>query len=238
VKRVLITGGSRGLGLVLCRSFLNDQAEVITVSRSVSTELAELRSKVPGRLQCFTADLTSAAATAGFVQEAKILDGVDALVANAGMGLGGLLTLTSPEQIASCVQLNLVSPMLLAREVIKGMLDRGGSLVFISSIAANHGYRGLSVYSATKGGLLAFSRSLAREYGERRIRSNCVLPGFFESDMTAGIDAKARELIKLRTPLGRLGVPEDVVGAVRFLVSDESRYITGAEMVVDGGITV
>src|SRR5690606_6564358 len=133
----------------------------------------------------------------------------------------------------------LTSVMLLAREVIKGMLarGRGGSLVFISSIAARTGLSGLSVYSATKGGLLAFSRALSREYGARGIRSNCVLPGFLETEMSATLSEEARERLKRRTPLHRLGQAEDVAGLVFFLLSDDARHITGGEYVVDGGMT-
>ena len=127
--------------------------------------------------------------------------------------------------------------LFLAREVIKGMLERGGSLVFISSVAARTGFSGLAVYSATKGALVSLSRAIAREYGERGIRSNCILPGFLETDMNQDVDAETRARLARRTALKRLGQPEDVVGCVSFLISDAARYLTGAEIVVDGGMT-
>lgn len=94
---------------------------------------------------------------------------------------------------------------------------------------------GLTVYSATKGGLVSFSRAVAREYGARGIRSNAILPGFIESDMTRELDRKTRERIEQRTALGRLGDVADIVESVRFLLSDDARFITGTELVVDGG---
>jgi 3-oxoacyl-[acyl-carrier protein] reductase len=183
------------------------------------------------------ADLSRSEDLSRVVQEARLLDGVDGFVANAALGTEGLLTLTSERALRECVEVNLVSVMLLAREVVKGMLGRGGSLVFVSSVAATTGMSGLSVYSATKGGLVSFSRSLAREYGERGIRSNCVLPGFLETEMSASLGVDERERVARRTALKRLGQPEDVVGAVTFLLSDASRYVTGTELVVDGGLT-
>src|SRR5690606_20335889 len=125
--------------------------------------------------------------------------------ANAAIGTEGLLTLTSKNRIEECLQVNLLSVILLSREVLKGMLSRGGSLVFVSSITATRGYAGLSVYSATKGALLSFSRSLAREYGPRGIRSNCILPGFLETEMTGTLANEDRERIQRRTSLQRLG---------------------------------
>jgi 3-oxoacyl-[acyl-carrier protein] reductase len=116
------------------------------------------------------------------------------------------------------------------------MLARGGSLVFVSSVAARTGLAGLSVYAATKGALVSFSRALAREYGQRGIRSNCVLPGFLETEMTCSLTPEAKARLTRRTALRRLGQADDVVGAISFLLSDAARHITGAELVVDGGM--
>jgi len=121
--------------------------------------------------------------------------------------------------------------------VVKGMLGsgRGGSVVFISSVAARTGFSGLSVYGATKGALVSFSKALAREYGRKGIRSNCVLPGFLDTEMSASLGEDQRKRLVRRAALGRLGQVEDVTGAVRFLLSDEAGYVTGTEVVVDGG---
>ncbi len=237
MKRVLITGGSRGLGLGLCERLLADGWRVCTVSRRTSPALERLQEKAGGRLEHFALDLAEAGAVEALTRQARLLEGVDGFVANAAIGTEGLLTLLNEEAIRRTVEVNLIATMLLARQVVKGMLKRGGSLVFIASVAARTGFSGLSVYGATKGALVAFSRGLAREYGRKNIRSNCVLPGFLETDMSASLDARQRERLARRAALGRLGQVGDVVGAVRFLLSDEARFVTGTELVVDGGST-
>ena len=235
VKRVLITGGSRGLGLAICRRLLVEGWHVVTASRSLSAELRELFEANAPKLEHHVADFSDHRAILPLAQQAKVLDGLDAFVANAGVGTEGLLTLTSDKAIEESVRVNLLAPVLLAREVIKGMLVRGGSLIFISSVAARNGLAGLAAYSAAKGGLISFSRSIAREYGERGIRSNCILPGFLETEMSQSLSAADRERVIRRTALKRLGGVDDVTGCVSFLLSNEARYITGAEFVVDGG---
>lgn len=237
MKRILVTGGSRGLGLAICRSLAGAGYSVVTVSRNGSPELSQAISEFPDSIESHSADLSDLAELQRLSHVLDIPSGLDGFVANAAIGTEGLLTLTSPDKIEHCIQLNLTSVILLTREVLKGMLTRGGSLIFISSICALHGYSGLSAYSATKGALLSFSRSLAREYGPRNIRSNCILPGFLETEMTQSLSPEDRQRIERRTALERLGQPADVVGAVRFLLSEDARFITGAELIVDGGLT-
>ncbi|MHB8524397.1 MAG: SDR family NAD(P)-dependent oxidoreductase [Limisphaerales bacterium] len=237
MKRILVTGGTRGLGLAVCHRLLAQGYRVAATARRLSPELSELLEQSKGRLEFFAADLTKENAVPRLAKVARLLEGLDGLVANAGMGADALLTLTPDRPIRECIQVNLVAPIILAREVIKGMLGHGGSLVFVSSVAARTGLPGLSVYAASKGGLIAFSRTIAREYGKWGIRSNCVLPGFLDTEMTASLDSQSRRRILKRTALTRLGHPIDVVGAICFLLSDDSRYITGTEMMVDGGFT-
>ena len=237
MKRVLVTGGSRGLGLEICRTLVEVGYEVASVSRKPSAGLEELAAKFPRQVQAHFADLSRPEDLPALSHALGVREGFDGFVANAAIGTEGLLTLTSKNRIEECLQVNLLSVILLSREVLKGMLSRGGSLVFVSSITATRGYAGLSVYSATKGALLSFSRSLAREYGPRGIRSNCILPGFLETEMTGTLAHQDRERIQRRTSLQRLGQPEDVAGTVKYLLSDEARFVTGAEFVVDGGLT-
>lgn len=234
----MVTGGSRGLGLAICKRLLDDGFNVVTASRKISPELAELLAAHPQSLEHHVIDFADANAALALSQAAGLLDGLYGFVANAAMATEGLLTLTPEATVRRCVDVNLVAPMLLARAAIKGMMvGGGGSLVFIASVAARTGLAGLSSYSATKGGLVSFSRSLAREYGEKGIRSNAVLPGFLQTEMNQSLTGMDRERIIRRTALKRLGSVEDVVGVVSFLLSDEARYVTGSEIVADGGMT-
>ncbi|MCB1124958.1 MAG: SDR family oxidoreductase [Verrucomicrobiae bacterium] len=237
MKRALITGGSRGLGLALCDRLLSEGWEVVAVSRRTTAAFDKLRADSGGRLHHFSVDLADPDGVAQLTERAGLLEGLEAFVANAAVGTEGLLTLTSEAAIRETLEVNLTSTILLTRQVVKGMLGRGGSLVFVSSVAARTGFSGLSVYAATKGALVAFSRSVAREYGSRGIRSNCVLPGFLETDMSASLSGNQRERLARRAALGRLGTVTDVVGSVSFLLSDESRFVTGTEIVIDGGST-
>lgn len=237
MKRVLVTGGSRGLGLAVCQDLLAAGWNVTTCSRHPTPAVEELRSTYPAQYSFYAADLSQPGAVEALANSARLIEGLDALVANAAIGTEGLLTLTSENAIRECLDVNLASTILLTRAVVKGMLARGGSLVFVSSVAARTGFSGLGVYAATKGALVSFSKVMAREYGERGIRSNCVLPGFLETDMSATLPAEQRERLKRRSPLGRLGTVGDVVGAVRYLLSDEASFVTGTELVVDGGFS-
>lgn len=237
MKSVLITGGSKGIGLGLVRSLLEEGWKVTTVSRSFSEELQLLSKKHQDLLQWWQADLSDPDQVRQIGNRKEIFQGFDAFIANAAIGTDGLLSLLSESQIRKTIETNLTSTILLTRQVIKGMLQNmKGSIIFVSSIAAVVGFRGLSVYSATKAALLGFCRALVREYGERGIRFNVVLPGFIETEMSSSIPFTERSRILRRIPVKRFGTVEDVVNLIRFLLSEQASYINGAEFVVDGGI--
>ncbi len=237
MKRYLVTGGSKGLGLCVARALLESGAEVLTCARRRTEHLDALVVQFGAHVRFLEADLAMQGTVARLVGEFGILDGVDGFVANAALGFDGLLTLSSEESMRACVELNLMSSMLLAREVVKGMLPRKqGSLVFVSSVAARTGLSGLTVYGATKAGLCGFSKAVAREYGSVGIRSNCVLPGFLETQMTHGLTEAGRDGLARRTSLKRLGTAEDAAGTICFLLSDAAAFVTGTEVVVDGGM--
>lgn len=224
------------MGLALCRKLLDEQWHVLTTARRATDAVRELQAQYAGRFEFWEADLAEAEEVQRLCVAARVLEGLDGFVANAALGTEGLLTLTSEPVMRQTLDVNLLAPMLLAKQVVKGMLPRGGSLVFVSSVAAVTGLSGLTVYGATKGALVAFSRAVAREYGERGIRSNCVLPGFLETEMSASLEEAQRVRLRRRTALGRLGQVEDVVGAVSFLLSPAAAFVTGTELIVDGGM--
>jgi 3-oxoacyl-[acyl-carrier protein] reductase len=161
------------------------------------------------------------------------------LINCAGIATDGVLAMMPENCIDELLEINLGGALKLTRRVVRSMLlcKRPGTIVNISSIIGLRGYSGLAAYAATKGGLDAMTRALARELGGRGIRVNSVAPGYLETDMTHGLDNCQKDQIVRRTPMNRLGVPADVVGPVLFLLSEAACFITGQVLVVDGGIT-
>ncbi|HEX9308101.1 MAG TPA: SDR family oxidoreductase [Anaeromyxobacter sp.] len=235
---VMVSGGSRGLGRCLVEALLREDYVVSTFSRS-ETEFT--RGLVGNERFMFErADASDATSLQRFVSAAVERLGVPfGLVNCAGQAVEGVLPAMPSEQIDGVLATNLGGALHLTRAVLRKMLVQktGGSIVNISSIIGLRGYSGLAAYAATKGGMDAMTRSLARELGPRGIRVNSVAPGYLETEMTHGLDDVQHQQIVRRTPLGRLGRPEDVVGTVRFLLSDASRFVTGQVIAVDGGIT-
>jgi 3-oxoacyl-[acyl-carrier protein] reductase len=236
---VLLSGGSRGLGLAIARSLLEADYRVATFSRKSTPEIEALREKHADRLIYVPGDMADSPSLSRVVAAVEKETGpIDALVNNAGIAYDGVLAGMPPEQIETLIQVNLTGALLLTRLVVRRMLLRSaGNIINISSIIGLRGYSGLAAYSATKGGLDAMTRALARELGGRNIRVNSVAPGYLETEMTHGLSDFQREQVVRRTPLGRLGVPADVVGVVQFLLSPASAYMTGQTLVVDGGVT-
>jgi 3-oxoacyl-[acyl-carrier protein] reductase len=234
----LVSGGSRGLGLAVVERLLARGDSVATFSRSGSESLAALAAKHPGRLLIESLDAADASALRGFVERAAAAFGsIDHCIANAAIAHEGVLATTADAEIDAMLAVNLRSAIVLVREVVRQMLVKTEqpSVTLVSSIVASHGSPGLAVYAATKAGLEGFARSLARELGPRGIRVNAVAPGFLETDLSASLSADNRSRIIRRTPLGRLGLPADVVGAIDFLSSPRAAFITGQVLTIDGG---
>ena len=160
------------------------------------------------------------------------------LVNNAGIGTSGLLATMHNSQIETLVRLNTLSPIILTKYVVRSMMnERAGRIVNIASIVGFTGYNGLSVYSATKAGLIGFTRSLAREVGQVGVTVNAIAPGFIDTEMTHGMDGKQRERIMRRSALHRLPEVDDIADSVEFLLGDGARNITGTVLTVDAGNT-
>jgi 3-oxoacyl-[acyl-carrier protein] reductase len=236
---ILLSGGSRGLGLAIARSLLEAGHRVATFSRKSTPEIEALKADHAGRLTYVPGDMADSPSLSRVVAAVEKETGpIDALINNAGIAYDGVLAGMPPEQIERLIQVNLTGALLLTRLVVRRMLLRNaGNIINISSIIGLRGYSGLAAYSATKGGLDAMTRALARELGGRNIRVNSIAPGYLETEMTHGLSDFQRDQVVRRTPLGRLGVPADVVGVVQFLLSPASAYMTGQTLVVDGGVT-
>jgi len=237
----LITGGSKGLGAGLVDAFLEAGYCVETCARS-TTDVVRSWEDDPQLKELFhfaPVDVSDPAEAEWFVKEAAARWGrIDVLVNNAGVAREGVIGLFGDDALDQVVDLNLKGTVYVTRAASRVMLARrSGSIVNISSVVGLSGYRGLSVYGATKAALDGFTRGLARELGSRGITVNSVAPGYLRTEMSHGLDAGQLGQITRRTPAGRLGEPEDVARAVLFLTDPANTYITGQVMVVDGGLT-
>jgi 3-oxoacyl-[acyl-carrier protein] reductase len=231
-RRALVTGASRGIGAAIARELAAAGAEVVVGFNSGAEEAEALAAEVGAR--ALQADVSSAADAARLVEEAGE---VDVLVNNAGVTRDGLLARMSDDDWRTVIETNLASVFYTCRAVTRPMMRRrSGTIVNVSSIVGVHGNPGQTNYAASKAGIIGFTKSLARELGSRGVRANVVAPGYVRTRLTDVLPAEAREAMLANTPLGRLGEPEDVAGAVRFLCSDEASFITGEVLLVDGGL--
>ena len=180
------------------------------------------------------ADVSDPEEAKRLVEEAGELD---ILVNNAGLTRDGLLARMPDDDWRDVIETNLSSVFYTCRAVTRGMMKkRAGSIVNVSSIVGVHGNWGQTNYGASKAGIIGFTKSLARELGSRGVRANVVAPGYVNTRLTDVLPEEAQQAMLANTPLGRLGEPEDVAGAVRFLCSDEAAFITGEVLLVDGGL--
>ena len=231
-KTALVTGGSRGIGAAIARELARAGASVVVGYRSGVDEAEAIASEVGGR--AVQADVSNVDDAKRLVEEAGDLD---VLVNNAGITRDGVLARMTDDDWRSVLETNLSSVFYTCRAVSRGMMKRrGGSIVNLSSIVGLHGNWGQSNYAASKGGIVAFTKSLAQELGSRGVRANVVAPGYVNTQLTDAIPEEAQQRMLGLTPLGRFGEPEDVARAVRFLCSDDASFITGEILVVGGGL--
>jgi 3-oxoacyl-[acyl-carrier protein] reductase len=231
-KTALVTGASRGIGRAIAQELAAGGAAVVIGYRSGKDEAEALAAEIGAR--AVQADVSSAEDAARLVEEAGDLD---ILVNNAGLTRDGLLARMSDDDWRTVIDTNLSSVFYTCRAVSRPMMKkRGGSIVNISSIVGVHGNWGQTNYAASKAGIIGFTKSLARELGSRGVRANVVAPGYVKTQLTDVLPEEATATMLQQTPLGRLGEPEDIAGAVRFLCSDAAAFITGEVLLVDGGL--
>ncbi|MFE6700433.1 3-oxoacyl-[acyl-carrier-protein] reductase [Streptomyces sp. NPDC057718] len=239
----LVTGGSRGIGRATVRALARDGFHVAfcyrsdeEAARTLEKETADLGVRVTGS-RVDVADATSVRAWITAVEEE--FGQIDAAVTAAGITRDNPLVLMEDEQWNQVLDTNLDGVYHVCRSVVFGMMKRRtGAIVNISSVAGVYGHGTQTNYSASKAGIIGFSRALAKETGRSGIRVNAVAPGFIETDMVAAMNDKARKEALSSIPLRRMGTAEEVADLVAYLVSDRAAYITGAVLQIDGGITI
>jgi 3-oxoacyl-[acyl-carrier protein] reductase len=231
-KTALVTGASRGIGRAIAVELAAAGASVVIGYRSGQEEAEALAAELGAR--AVQADVSNPDEAARLVAEAG---DVDILVNNAGLTRDGLLARMSDDDWRVVIETNLSSVFYTCRAVTRPMMKkRAGAIVNVSSIVGVHGNWGQTNYAASKAGIIGFTKSLARELGSRNVRANVVAPGYVKTQLTDVLPEEATAAMLQATPLGRLGEPRDVAGAVRFLCSDEASFITGEVLLVDGGL--
>ncbi len=231
-KTALVTGASKGIGRAIAVELGRAGATVIVGYRTGADEAEAVAAQVGGR--AVQADVSDPASAVALVEAAGDLD---ILVNNAGVTRDGLLARMSDDDWQTVIDTNLSSVFYTCRAVARGMMRRrAGSIVNLSSVVGLHGNPGQVNYAASKAGIIGLTKSLARELGSRNVRANVVAPGYVQTQLTDVLPEEARQAMLANTPLGRLGETTDIAGAVRFLCADESAFITGAVVQVDGGL--
>jgi 3-oxoacyl-[acyl-carrier protein] reductase len=235
-KVALVTGGSRGIGAAISRELGGAGARVAVNYRSGKEPAEEIASEIGG---------IALAANVGDPAEAKELierveselGDIDVLVNNAGITRDTLIARMSDQEWEEVIETNLRGTFNTCRAVARKMLKRrSGAIVNLTSVVGIHGNPGQANYAASKAGIIGLTKALARELGSRGVRANAVAPGYISTELTDVLSEEIRGAILANTPMGRLGSPEDVAAAVRFLCSDEAAFITGDVLLVDGGL--
>jgi 3-oxoacyl-[acyl-carrier protein] reductase len=240
-RTALVTGVSRGLGLAVARRLLGEGWTVCGTSRTESAEWRDLAASHGGRAEWRACDLALPAEIKRTLFSEWIPVGrpVHAFIDNAAVAYDDLVTNLRLETVERMFAVNVLTPMAITREVVRNMVfhDTRGSLVHVSSISVHAGGKGLAMYAATKGALEAFSKNTAREWGERGIRSNCVVAGYMDTEMSSTLTEEQREKVQRRAALKSVTEVESVAGTIAFLLSDDACSITGQNIFVDAGFS-
>jgi 3-oxoacyl-[acyl-carrier protein] reductase len=238
MKTVVVTGDSGALGSAIVDRLLEEGYKVVGLSRRTTDEMKERINKYNQQYVHVNFDLSKAEEVKELYLKVLKKEGpIYGLVNNAAFAYDDIVTNADYKELEKMFRINVFSPIMLTKYVIRDMLlnEVKGSLVHISSVSAHTGYKGLSMYAATKGALESFSRTVAREWGAKGIRSNCVAPGFMETPMSASLSEDEKDRIYRRTSLKRPTEVKDVAEVVVFLLSEKSASITGTTIHVDCG---
>ena len=236
-KNIIITGASGGIGNSIVEKLYNNGANILASGTRIE-KLDELKKNFE-KIKILKFDISQSDNIEEFIENAtKELGGnLDCIVNNAGITQDNLAIRMSLEEWKKVIDINLTSTFLLSKFAIKKMLkNKSGKIINITSVVGHTGNLGQSNYAASKAGIIAMSKSLALEYAKKNININCISPGFIKTAMTDKIDDKFKEAIISKIPSGRLGEPDDIANAVLFLCSNQSTYINGETLHVNGGM--
>jgi 3-oxoacyl-[acyl-carrier protein] reductase len=238
-QTAFITGSTRGIGLAIARTLYRAGARVAVVGRDLARAQA-VAGELGDRALGLSCDVARADQVEAAIREAEAgLGAIDVLVNNAGITRDNILLRLTDADWDAVLEANLKGAFHTTRAVIKGMMKRrAGRIINITSVVGLTGNKGQANYAASKAGLIGFTKSVAREYASRGILVNSIAPGFIDTEMTSALPDAARASLLEDIALGRLGQPEDIAGAVLFLASNLSGYITGQVLVVDGGMVM
>ncbi|HPO55887.1 MAG TPA: SDR family oxidoreductase [Ignavibacteriaceae bacterium] len=239
MKNILITGVSKGLGIEITKNLILNGYCVYGVSRTVSDELLKLQNSNPEQIKTLKYDLSDVNNIKSeiFNKYVSLRIKIHGFVNNAAFAYDDIITNANYDKLKSSFDVNFFSPVIMTKHVIRNMIfhNISGSIVHISSISVHTGYKGLSMYAASKGAIEAFSKNTAREWGVKKIRSNCIVPGFMETEMSSSLSKEQKDKIYNRTSLKEPTDINSVANSVLFLLSDSSKSITGQNIHIDSG---
>ena len=236
-KKIIITGATGGIGNSIVKRLSDAGAKILATGTRLE-KLEELKSKFKNT-DILKFDISKGDEIEEFIENAtkQLGGGLDCLINNAGITQDNLAIRMNTDEWKKVIDINLTSTFLLSKFAVKKMLkNKYGKIINITSIVGHTGNLGQANYTASKAGIVAMSKSLAIEYSKKNININCISPGFIKTEMTDKIDEKFKEAIISKIPSSRLGEPEDVANAVLFLASDQSNYINGETIHVNGGM--
>lgn len=239
-KVILITGGAQGIGKETAKKFLNEGANVVICDYDESAGREALEELNSEKAEFSKVNVTESSQIEAMVQQIVQKHGrIDVLINNAGITLDGFLTKMEESDWEKVIAVNLSGVFKCTKAVAPIMLKQGSGVILnASSVVGVYGNIGQTNYAATKAGVIGLTKSWGKEFGPKGIRVNAVAPGFIETGMTAAVPEKVLNFMKEKTPLKRLGKPEDIAAAYLFLASEDAKYINGTVLSVDGGLVI